>query len=369
MIKNLKNLPVPTKVIFGSGSFGKLNEIVSEFEPKNVLIVTGKTTMNRLGSYLKLDKNFIVFNEVEPNPSLKTVEKGLDLCKKKKCDVVIGIGGGSPLDVGKIIAVLTNNKGSLRDYFYKRICFSKKGLPFIAVPTTAGTGSEVTSASVLTDKKKKDAISHEYIFPCVAIVDPELTMSMPRDLTAITGFDALAHGIEAYWSKKSNPKSDIYALKAIKLVYENLLKACDNPNNLRYREKMSLASLYAGVAIANAGTNVMHSVSYPLTTFYNIPHGLACALTTIEFMKFNSKSAKRKLLDIAKSTGARSIEDGIKNIENLFKKTGLVRPLRYYGVKKNDIEKIAKAGVTPRIKNNPAEVNEKDIEEILRKIW
>ena len=367
---------IPTKIIFGINTFDDIKQTIDNFSPKNILLVTGRNSMQKLGITDKIKNllkgyKIILFNEVEPNPSIQTVERGLKFCQDNKCDLIIGIGGGSALDVGKTIAILIKNKGDVKDYLYHKKTIKKKGLPFIAIPTTAGTASEISKYSIITDREKptKRGLLHDFMHPDVAIIDPLLTESMPRDITASTGMDALAHAVESYWSINAQPITEMFALKSIELVYENLVAVCNNLHDINLRESMCKASLFAGFAFDYTGTNVLHSVSYPLTTKFNIPHGHACALTMVQFMKFNKDMIKEKMSKISKITGANSIDEGINNIQKMLENTGLPMRLSKLGISKNDIDIIIQDGFRPeKMETNPRTVTEDALRKILTNI-
>jgi len=369
----LWSFTLPTKIIFGADTLKRLKDCVDEIKPKKIFLVTGRSSMEKLGITSKiksmLDYEIVVFNQVEPNPSDTTVDKGIMLCRENNCDLVIGLGGGSAMDAGKTIAILAENNGLTKEYLRKEKTIEHKGIPYIAVPTTAGTGSEADNAAVITDSeiKKKLVVRHDYMYPCFAIVDPELTMSMPRKLTAVTGLDALSHALETYWSKKANSLIEAISLKAIELIYHNLPNACEQPKII-YRENMSLASTLAGISLA-IGTNVMHSISYPLTIRYGIPHGHACGLTIIETMTFNADAIPEKMKAIANITGTSDIHEGIENFRNMINNLGLPMRLSELGVDKNDIPLLAEESITRRLELNPKPIEPKDIEKILLKIY
>lgn len=364
---------MPTKIIFGINTLDRIKDIVDKISPKRILLVTGRHSMQKLGitdrvKILLKDYNIILFNRVEPNPSVDTVEKGLKTCENEKCDLVISLGGGSAIDVGKTIAILMRNKGSVKEYLYGDKTIQKNGLPFIAIPTTAGTASEITKYSVLTDleKKIKKTFKHDFMYPDFAIIDSMLAKSMPREVTASTGMDALAHAIESYWSKKSQPITEIFALKSIELIYNNLIPACNNPDDFNFRINMSKASLFAGFAFSNTGTNVLHAVSFPLTAKFNIPHGHACVLPMTEFMKFNKDSIYKKMKKISGITGAKTIEEGINDIQSMLEDTGIPMKLSELGIDESKVGIIIEEGYKPdQMKKNPKPITKNDLRRIL----
>jgi phosphonate metabolism-associated iron-containing alcohol dehydrogenase len=368
---------MPTKIFFSSDSLGNIKKMVGDFSPRNILLITGKKSMEKSGILGKM-KNFLHefnifhYNNVEQNPSIETIDKGVIFLKKHDCDFVIGLGGGSALDTAKSIAILANNDGSVREYLLNKKTIENKSLPFIAIPTTSGTGSEVTPWASIWDKneKRKYSLANEFMFPKIALVDPTLTLTMPKDITAITGLDALSHAIEAYWSKNSQEISDVFALEAIKLIFKNLKKVYDDPDNLKYRENMSKASLFAGLAFSNTKTTAVHSVSYPITAYFNVPHGLACAITLPEFFEFNVPSIDEdKSLRLVKACNGETIEDAALNIQKLIRELDLPTKLSDLGISKKDTSVIIKESFTQdRVTYNPRKLTEKKLKKILERL-
>lgn len=367
---------LPTEIVFGSGSLGQIAGLVSKYLPQKILLVTGKGAMKRLGitervvNYLK-EYKVTIYDKVEVNPGIEEVEEAREFLKSEKAGLIISLGGGSVLDAGKAISILANSDHRLRDYLAGKEQLQKGGIPFIAVPTTSGTGSEVTGWATIWDKeeKRKYSLSNRHMYPDVALVDPELTLKLPPKTTATTGLDALCHAIEAYWSNNSQPFSSLFAREAIRLVSLNLQKAYDHPEELRYREVMSLASLLAGMAFSNTRTTAAHSISYPLTARFGIAHGLACAVTLPQLLIFNSPAIGRKALDIISLLGAREIEEGADKIKKLMRGVGLPTTLSEMGIKKEDIPKIIEEGFTPdRTEHNPRRITRDDLYRILEEI-
>lgn len=310
--------------------------------------------------------------DIKPNPEINDLIEFMSN-KKKYGNWVIAIGGGSVIDFGKTVAFLAYQKHDINDFLEKRAHQVVSGIPFIAIPTTSGTGSEVTPWATFWDKqaKKKYSISHELMFAKYAIVDPQLTLSLPSAITASTGFDALSHAFEAFWSKFSNPISDIFAIKSISLVIANLAEAVKNLTNLQARTDMSKASLYAGLAFSNTKTTAVHSVSYPMTLYYNIPHGIACALTMPEFLIYNEdhidKEKIKELLDVLQCSNIGELK---LIIQNLIKQIGIPTTLKEAGIPEDGIDLIIKEGFHPdRVSNNPRELTSNDLRRILENIY
>jgi phosphonate metabolism-associated iron-containing alcohol dehydrogenase len=365
---------IPTEVIFGKGCLEKITDIVESFKPNRIMLVTGRKSMKKLGitdrivDYLK-NYQVVTYNKVKQNPGVSTVENGIRFLKDEKCDLVIGLGGGSAIDTAKAISVLSKNQGPVDEYLSGNRKIVNRGVPIVAIPTTAGTGTEVTQYASIIDerKKRKLSLSHEHIHPSVAIVDPILTVTMPKFVTAATGLDALSQCIEAYWSKNHTPISDIFALNGIDLIFKNLVNAFNFPENLEFREKMSLASLFSGITISIAKTTIVHSVSYPLTVHFNVPHGLACALTLPSFIRYNSKTVKDRIYNIARTIGAETVEECIRKVEELISSLEVPRRLSDVGIQRKDIEVIVREGFRPdRAENNPRKATNEDLRAILK---
>ena len=303
---------IPTKLIFGSDSINEVGEEASRLGSK-ALIVTGTSAMQRLG-YTEMVKKlleqsgvaFELFAKVESNPRISTVEEGVDLVKETECNLVIGLGGGSVIDAAKAIASSAGLGLPVQELMEKGM--SGKGLPCIAIPTTSGTGAEVTGISVLTnsEKKRKDALRGLENLPNVAIIDPTLTLKLPPYITANTGMDALTHAIEAYTSKTASPVSDLFARKAISLVNQGLRRAVYYGTDLVAREKMALASNFAGMAIALAGTGAAHGIGMTVGGITDADHGTVVGLALPEVIRYNLPAALEKYRDIAELMGEKT---------------------------------------------------------------
>ena len=363
----------PVDVAFGEDSFADFENFASGFENKKILLVTGKSSMEKLGFTGKIKKFFSgneieIFNKVEPNPSLKTIDESAQFANLFHPDLVIGMGGGSAIDAAKFCAALTTNKGDAKEYFYDEKEFSKPSVPLVAITTTAGTGSEVTQYGVYTDTEKdlKQGISTPVFFPQKSIVDPVLTVSMSKDLTSATGLDAFSHGIESLWSPKAFPLSQLFSAEAIKLVYDNLINTIHKPFDIELRTSMSYAQLLAGYSISLAGTNAMHAFSYPLTVKYNVPHGTACAVTTIGFMNAVKKEKQKELQMISNAIGADNIDDAISKIEQFLHTAG-VKKLSEYGISKTDLDDLVNGTNVPKVKSSFPSFNEVKIREVFEK--
>ena len=307
-LQEVSEFRMPKSVLYGRNSLEKLGE-QSKKLGKKAFIVTD-TIMEKLGYVEKciqqLNKKSITvstYNKVDAEPTNIHVLEALSLCKEEKCDFIIGIGGGSCIDAAKAVAVLYTNGGEVEDYVQKDIEIENNPLPLIAIPTTSGTGSEVTSVAVITNKKTdvKMMMKHPSFIPKVAIIDPVLTSSLPPQITAATGIDALCHAIEAYISKFSQPLTDVLALSAIESIMKYLRIAYEDGRNMEAREAMMIASLQAGIAFSNASVTLVHGMSRPVGALFHVPHGISNAILLPTVLEFTKTSAMKRLAKIGRS--------------------------------------------------------------------
>jgi alcohol dehydrogenase len=330
----------PTKIYFERNGIEKYLSLVKNYE-KKVLIVSGKNFIYRTGLIEKIEKilkrekiPYSIFSKIDPEPDVENVEEGVKFCKEEKCEVILAIGGGSAMDAGKCIAVLARNKGSLRDYFGE-VEYEKEPLPVIAIPTTCGTGSEVTRYAVIIDKneKTKKTVSSEKIMPKLAILDPDILDYLPPNLIAATGMDAFCHAVESYLATNSDFFSKFFSMESLRLLKENLKKAVDG--NKESKEKVFLASTFAGYAINRTGTIIVHGIGYSLTIKYKIHHGTSNALFlpyVVEFLKENGYD--KEIKELEKIIGPTS------ELKNFITCLGLPLKLKNIGAKKEDVGEL-----------------------------
>ena len=373
MMKNIFSFTGARKIVFGNGSFTGLAQHLVDLQAKRPLVVLDKN-LAAAGFSAKVVQvlessgmEYCLFDQAEPEPRLELADEGAKLALKKKCDAVIGIGGGSAMDVAKAVAVLATNKGKAADY----LGLNKvpgPGLPTIMIPTTAGTGSEVTFTAVFVRKnlKKKEGMNSPCLYPDLALLDPELTLSLPPGPTATTGLDALCHAIESYTSINASPMSEMMSLEAIRLISDNLRTCVHEGGNLEARELMLLGSLYAGLGLANAGVTAVHSLSYPLGGKYGIPHGLANTILLLPVMAFNLPAALEKFAIIAEVMG--EVTDGLPlreaaylaldAVEALIEDCGIETKLGDFDIAEEDFPELAKVAMTIArpLANNPRQV-------------
>ncbi len=347
---------MPSLNVMGSGSLAEAINYIKEQGFKQGLIVSDNV-LNKIG----VVKNFtdlldqqqiasIVFDKAQPNPTVSNVNDGLEILRQNDCDFVVSLGGGSPHDCAKGIALVASNGGVIADY--EGVDQSKKPqLPLIAINTTAGTASEMTRFAIITDEKRhvKMAIVDKHTTPVLSVNDPSLMVGMPAALTAATGMDALTHAIEAYVSTGATPITDAVALKAIELIQVYLPTAVEDGDNLEAREQMAYAQFMAGMAFNNASLGYVHAMAHQLGGFYDLPHGVCNAVLLPHVQRYNAQVCPERLTDIANSMGvdvlSLSSEQGanaaIGAIEELAKKVGIPAGLASLGVKADDISLLA----------------------------
>ncbi|MGQ9543135.1 MAG: iron-containing alcohol dehydrogenase [Candidatus Bathyarchaeia archaeon] len=367
---------MPVRVMFGE-CLGQIGAVAAEFGATKILIVTGRRAMKEHGVVERLidllkPVEAEVFDEVESNPAMETFERAYRTLKDKGCDLVIGLGGGSPMDVAKAAAAMGNKAQGPVDLFATSTQLTGEGLPMIAVPTTSGTGSEVTPFSIVSDPEHgtKRAANNPYLYPDVALVDPSLCKTMPRKVTAETGLDAISHAIESYWARRSQPITDSLALEALRHLLPNLRRACEEPLNMEARSEMALGALLAGMALSNTMATAAHSISYPLTVRFGIPHGLACALTLPAFIRFNAPSIPDKIPRLLQTMGVNSVGEAAESLVRLMMDIGEPVRLSDLRIGRDDIPWIVKHGFSAaRVANNPREVDERVVDEILREVY
>jgi len=373
---------IPTLIVFGCGSIEELGKRVRELGGSKAIVVTDKGIVNSgildgIRDILrKNDIDFVIFDEVEPNPLDTTAEKGADVAIKEGCDIVIGIGGGSSMDSAKAIAMrVKNREGTLLDYVgINKV--KNVPLPIVAVPTTSGTASELTIFSVLTDSRDltKISIGSDLLTPKVAICDPILTISMPPNVTAMTGMDALTHAVESYVTTIATPVTKTLALESIRLISDNLRRAVARGEDINARSNMLLASLLAGMAFRHTRLGIAHALAMPLGSWdIRLPHGLANALVLPYVMEFNLPGNLEGYADIAiamgESPGDTLRETALKSIravKELIEDIGLPRSLKAVGVRKEDFDRIAQEAMkSGNLAVNPRVCKKEDLISIL----
>jgi alcohol dehydrogenase class IV len=313
----LLKLDLPPQIYIGNGSLNLLKDCLVSKGGKRALVImdsflaSATVNLDELVRKILKEENLecVVFSEYSGEPTTEHVKAALEILKDFKADCVIGIGGGSAIDMAKAVSLFGKNPKIQWNDITKQNYLER--LPLFAIPTTAGTGSEATKVMVVTNTQTNIKMnpSHPSLIPDVAILDPKLTLSLPRNFTVYTGLDALSHAIEAYVSNRSNEMTDFFALEAIKLISNSLPCIYDNGQDQTAREKMMLASCYAGIAFSNASTNLAHATGRPLGAHFHIPHGLSVALLLPFVIKFGIKDAEHRYANIAIALGADPLLD------------------------------------------------------------
>lgn len=351
----------PVKIYFGSGKLNDLGAIARQNGYKTgALIADNIFIKNGLAQALKEKTPCIVgiFSQFSPNPMLSEVQNAADKLKKWGVDFVVALGGGSALDLAKFAASAVFAKHDIREYFFGRQVFSSQHLPLFAVPSTAGTGSEVTSVSVCNDDETgiKFPLSHKNFLPEIAIIDSSLTLSVPPFVTAQTGIDALSHALEALWSVNHQPICDVMAVNSCKLIFANLEKAYNDGKDAEARDNMSLAALYAGMAFSQTKTAACHACSYPLSIDYKLAHGEACGFTLDSFVRLNADAEGGRIAAFAKEIGFLNASDMADKIYAMKKIMGMKRTLSECGIE--DIADLSdKCLAHPLMKNNSVKID------------
>ena len=314
----------------------------------------------------------VVYSDINPNPTLDGLVEVIALCQHNTFDGIIAIGGGSVIDTAKVVkAALANNCFEIRKLFNIKDVFKKK-IPLIAIPTTCGTGSEVTKWGTVWDMKNKLklSISHRELYPDFAMLSPNLLLTLPFELTVITVLDALSHSLEAIWNKNRNEISSDYAIKAIKIIFDNIFHLKEGNLKPEVCRNLLKASNLAGLAFSNTKTAAAHSISYPLTMLYDIPHGIAASLTLTELFDLNKDCIVEDKQKLFLSLRISNDDQFTELIDKIFSFGGICNNLKGYGIKDTELEKILSLSFTKgRMDNNIRELTKKDVADILQSIY
>lgn len=374
------------KIVAGVGSIAQIADIVKSFAAQKVVIITDQGVWQT--GLIDKPKQILenagievqVINDTPPEPSAAQVNVIFTAAKEFDCQMIIGIGGGSSMDAAKLVSLLLTNGVELSDLVKGQAKITKRGVPTLMVPTTAGTGSEATPNAIVLlpeEELKVGIVSDKMVSDCV-ILDPTLTVGLPKHITANTGMDALCHAIECYISKKANPFSDMFALKAINLISRSIRTAYHDGGNLAAREDMLLGACFGGISIATSSTTAVHALSYPLGGKYHIPHGLSNAILLPDVMKFNLDVCEEKFKDIAVAMGLdvkdcstrEAAEKMIANLYALIADLQVKCDLREKGINEAALDDLidAAAKVTRLLNNNPKVVTKEDMRQIYKKL-
>ena len=368
---------LPGVTHFGWGAVEKIGEEAAKLG-RRALLVTGRSAMKRSGIADRVTKllsaagvSVVLFGEVESDPSTRTIDRGAGIARAEGCDLLIGLGGGSPMDAARAIAAAAVLEGSILDYLRGK-AIDRPGLPLINIATTSGTASEITSVAVLLDDEReiKMGMRSPYWFARVAITDPELTVTLPPAITAATGLDALTHAIESYLSTGATAPSEGLALRSIELVGEHLRQAFADGADRPAREGMALASMTAGMSFANAGLGLVHGLAHPIGARYAVPHGEACGRMLPAVMRYNESHARAKLARVGQALTGRptaTADDAAEAVESLLRDFHLPLGLAGLDIPSDHLPRLAKDGLLAgAVKTNPRPVNEPETLELLK---
>lgn len=382
----MSHFVMPNHTVVGTNVLGEAAPLLKKMGNK-AFIVTGRHVavsdmMKQLTALLNENGiDCVIFDGITGEPTDTMIEKGVEMLKSSGCDFIIGIGGGSPLDSAKAIAAMTVNEGSIADYNGKEI--TGEILPLAAIPTTAGTGSEATKFTVITDSEKgiKMLLKGDVLVPKLAIVDSSFTVGAPKSVTSATGLDALTHAVEAYTSRKAFSMTDTLAVSAVKRIMKYLPIAYREPDNSLAREQMSIAALEAGICINNSSVTIVHGMSRPIGALFHVPHGMSNAMLLKECLSFAVSGAYEKFANLGRETGVASDSDSdetaaekfIDSLQNICDVCE-IPTLEQYGIDRDEYySKISKMATDAVASGSPAntvkEVTVDDCIEIYKKLY
>jgi alcohol dehydrogenase class IV len=373
----------PQKIVFGTGCIQTFVEDYEKMGLKRLYVLTAPPIRplieEAMDALTSAGVAIEVFQDIVAEPTVNDFKCILEKARRFQADSVVGVGGGSVLDVTKLVAAFINSEQQVEDCFGTGF-IQKKGLWFACLPTTAGTGSEVSPNAILLDERDhlKKGIVSPFLIADVAYVDPKLTWTVPAKVTADTGMDALTHCIEAYTNKFAHPAVDIYALKGIQLIAANLENAVKNGQNQEAREALALGSLYGGLCLGPVNTAAVHALSYPLGGEFHIPHGLSNAILLPSVMKFNMPANVKRYAEVAIAMGCEpgkndeeTAQCGVDFIYQLAAAVGIPDKLTALGIPQTAVDGMAKAAMQVQrlLKNNPREVTEQDARDIYNSLY
>jgi len=373
MSLNLVKIIFPGKLIFGNGSLDQLAEEVLQLKPSKVFIATIVPLQNAIGTFIDaLEKNqvqILMDTSVVQEPTFADFEMLMQTVTPFNPDVVIGIGGGSVLDIAKLVAAQLDNEQQLNDYVGIGL-LKGRTKKLICVPATSGTGSEVSPNAILVDdENQKRGIISPFLVPDIVYVDPLLTISVPANITAATGLDALTHCLEAYTNKFAQPFIDMYAYEGMRLIAAHIETAVKDGNNIEAREKVAMGSLLGGFCLGPVNTAGVHALSYPLGSMFHLAHGLSNALLLPYVMEFNIPASPKRYADVAIALGCETEETdeatafaGVQKIRELIRACGIPATLSEVNVPESAIPQMAVDAMKIQrlLKNNPREITEED---------
>ena len=369
---------LPTHIVFGNDSISKIADSIKSLVPqtKTIFLITGRRSMRQTGLYdklLKLLQNYDVFlfDNVESGPTAHTLNDALAEFKKKPADVILAVGGGSVMDLGKAVAVLANNEGKLADY-QSGAKLLHDAVPYIAVPTTIGTASEMTVWSVIINSEgpyvgKRKSFSDPKMYPKLAVIDPQLTLSLPLKETMGTALDILSSSVESIWSRKANPISTVFAVAALKGAAVAIPKVVNDLHDPVAKEELALACLYSGFAVSNSRTGMPHKISYPLTSHFRLQHGAACALTLPFFLEFYGEKDVPAVKVVVDALGASDYKEAANILRSLVEMCDMPTRLSMIGVDVPTIDYIVHEAYVPEAQQeDPIRLSRDDLKSILQ---
>jgi alcohol dehydrogenase len=365
---------LPTKIIFGRGGLSKIGEVVSQYG-KKVFLITMSDFATKYGftEYIleRISEKEIplyMYDEVEVSPTEKGLKKILDIFLDSGCDQILAFGGGSVIDSAKAVSLAAKLGGNIGDYYYPNVV-EKELFPVIAVPTTCGTGSEVTKYAIITEdsSKKKKTILGDPLIPRVALLDADTLKPMPPSLIASTGSDVLCHAVESFLGKKHSPFSDLYSAEASKVAFENIIKAYGGEEDAK--EYMLYAACLGGAAINTTGTTVAHALGYYISSKYNIPHGVATIMFLPHILSYEIEDIRKRLEELALLSGfqQKDAEYFVRKIRETLDQIGIAKKLGDLGIKEEEKSTIVQEGLSFKrnLENNIVELDENDLLEIV----
>ena len=377
---------LPGRTIMGEGALEQSENIIKSFG-KKALIVSGKN-VTKMGTVKiitdcleKWEIDYLIFNEITGEPTEVMIEAGVKAYKEGECDFCIAVGGGSPLDSGKAIVAMTKLEGEISDYMGQTM--EGKFPPLVLIPTTAGTGSEATKFTVITDSKKdiKMLLKGEALLPDLAIIDAKFSLTAPKGVTAATGMDALTHAVEAYTSRKANPLTDTFALSSIKKIFKYLPLVYKNGADKKAREEMAIAAYEAGVCINNSSVTIVHGMSRPIGALFHVPHGISNAMLIKECLSYVLDGSYERFGEIGRAIGAADECKSDKEASEAFLdklselcKVCEIPTLKEYGIDKDEfnkfVDKMAQDAMNSGSPSNTIkEVSKDDLLKIYERLW
>lgn len=377
---------LPGRTIMGDGALEQSENIIKSFG-KKALIVSGKN-VTKMGTVKiitdcleKWEIDYLIFNEITGEPTEVMIEAGVKAYKEGECDFCITVGGGSPLDSGKAIVAMTKLEGEIADYMGQTM--EGKFPPLVLIPTTAGTGSEATKFTVITDSKKdiKMLLKGEALLPDLAIIDAKFSLTAPKGVTAATGMDALTHAVEAYTSRKANPLTDTFALSSIKKIFKYLPLVYKNGEDKKAREEMAIAAYEAGVCINNSSVTIVHGMSRPIGALFHVPHGISNAMLIKECLSYVLDGSYERFGEIGRAIGAADESKSDKDASEAFLdklselcKVCEIPTLKEYGIDKDEfnkfVDKMAQDAMNSGSPSNTIkEVSKDDLLKIYERLW